>query len=117
MLCDNLSLANMSSRKTDSSAFQPVVIKSRQRYLTLPPGAVRIRRNGLEFESHEPFPLWVEMTVELEAPKDGKRVCCNGVVVACDGNRHKGYLVMLHLTGLTNQAQASLNHLATSIMA
>ena len=37
------------------------------------------------------------------------KVQFNGVVVACDGNRHTGYAVSMLFTSVSKQAQARLN--------
>ncbi len=105
----------MSARKLDrSKSPKPVVVKSRQTILALAPAAVRVRRNGIEFRSEAAFQPWVEMTVELESPKDGQTIRCHGIVVACDGSRHTGYLVSLLFSGLTAEAQQHLQQLAIS---
>ena len=105
----------MSARKLDSSKTSaPVVIQSRQTVLHLAPDAVTVRRNGVEFHVGTPFQTWVEMTVELESPRAGRRIRCNGIVVSCDGSRHAGYRVSLLFTGLTPEAEADLQQLATA---
>jgi hypothetical protein len=48
------------------------------------------------------------MTVDLQLPGT-KSFTCNGVVVACVGNRHLGFNVSLLFTGLTESAQQRLN--------
>lgn len=107
----------MSSRKLDKSAFKPVVVDSRQTHLTLAPEAMRFRKNGIEFRSPVPLHPWVEMTVEVESPRDGRRVQCNGVVVSCDGSRHAGYAVSMLFTSIDPQTQAQLNQIAFSTLA
>jgi hypothetical protein len=72
---------------------------------------VRIRKNGIEFRSTESIPVWAEMTVAMQTPADSKKVNFTGVVVACNGNRHSGYLVSLLFTSVSKQAQARLNSL------
>jgi hypothetical protein len=54
------------------------------------------------------------MTVSLQSTRDAGRVRCTGVVVACNGNRHNGYIVSLVFTSLSKQSQARLNLLAYS---
>ena len=51
------------------------------------------------------------MSVDLQFP-DAKKVHCTGVVVACDGTRHSGYLVSLLFTKLSRQSQTLLSVLA-----
>ena len=80
--------------------------------LKLAASSVRIRKTGIEFPTLVPISTWTEMTVEIESPLDSKKVRCTGVVVACNGNRHRGYIVAMHFTNLSRQAQARLNSLA-----
>ena len=54
------------------------------------------------------------MTVSLQSPRGDGRVNCNGVVIACTGNRHTGYHVSMVFTNISKQAQARLNLLAYS---
>ncbi|MCC6231476.1 MAG: PilZ domain-containing protein [Verrucomicrobiales bacterium] len=82
--------------------------------LSLPASAVTIRKNGIEFVSKQPLAQWTEVTLSIESSVERKRVNCRGVVVACDGNRHKGYQVSLLFLGLTPQIQERLESLALS---
>ena len=82
--------------------------------LQLSAQSFRVRKNGIEFKSATPLTLWSEMTVDLESPRDGRKIHCNGVIVACAGNRHSGFLVSMVFTNLSRQAQEKLNHLAVS---
>ena len=107
----------MSSKSSETAVFQPVVVATGSTHLALAGGAVRIRKNGIEFRSPEPFPPWVEMTVDLESPRHGCKVSCHGVVIACEGNRHAGYYVTMHFTGLTRQSQSSLEQISYSMLA
>lgn len=103
----------MSARKIGSAtAFEPVTVQARQTRLTLAPENVRIHRNGVEFRSVSPISAWTEMTVTLQSTKDAGKVHCTGVVVACNGNRHNGYVVSMVFTSLSKQSQARLNLLA-----
>jgi len=103
----------MSARKIGSSElFQPVTVHSATTQLDLAAGAVRVRKNGIEFRSQSPIPVWAEMTVALQTPQASKRVNFTGVVVACDGNRHAGYAVSMLFTSVSKQAMARLNSLA-----
>ncbi len=54
------------------------------------------------------------MTLTLSSPKDGGKVHCNGVVIACTGNKHAGYHVSMVFTGLTKQGEARLSAMAVS---
>jgi hypothetical protein len=108
----------MSARKlTHPDVFQPVTVQSQATRLTLPANAVRIRKNGIEFRTEQAIPPWTEMTLALETPLDPKKLQCTGVVVACNGNRHSGYVVSMIFTNLSRQAQARLNSLAYSGLA
>jgi hypothetical protein len=105
----------MSARKIDnSSSLQAITVQTRQTCLSLAPGQVRIRKNGIEFRSDSPIAPWTEMTVTLQSSRDAGRVHCTGVVVACNGNRHNGYTVSMVFTSLSKQSQARLNVLAYS---
>src|SRR5262245_14917950 len=84
--------------------------------LSLSPKAVTFRRNGIEFLTAKPVTAWTEMTVAIESPLEGRKVTCRGVVVACQGNRHKGYTVSLLFLGLTPQIQERLESLALSYL-
>ena len=105
----------MSARKLQStgSQNQNITLAGRQTNLSLPPEAVHLQSNGIEFRSATPFTLWAEMTVTLECPEEGK-LNCTGVVVSCAGNRHSGYVVSMLFTSLSKQSQARLNTLAYS---
>ena len=103
----------MSARNLSSSgSFQPVTVQTRETRLSLAPDQVRIRKNGVEFRSISPIPAWTEMTVTLQSSRDTGRVHCTGVVIACSGNRHNGYMVSMVFTNLSRQSQARLNLLA-----
>jgi hypothetical protein len=54
------------------------------------------------------------MTMTLQSPGDGGKVHCNGVVIACTGNKHTGYHVSMVLSGLSKQAEARLNAMTFS---
>jgi len=82
--------------------------------LDLPASAVRIRKNGIEFRADNAIPVWTEMTVAMQTPADSRKVNFSGVVVACNGNRHAGYMVSLLFTSLSKQAQARLNSMAVA---
>lgn len=74
---------------------------------------VLFRKNGIEFRSAIAIPVWTEMTVDLQAAA-GRKIDCNGVVVACSGNRHTGYLIAMVFTGMTPQHQRQLERIAVS---
>ena len=105
----------MSTSKLDTSgAFQPVTVHVQHTRLNVPASGVRIRKNGIEFRISAAIPTWTEMSVDLESPGNGKRLRCRGVVVACVGNRHTGYLVSMVFMKLSRQSQEHLNLLAYS---
>jgi hypothetical protein len=114
----NFEPTTMSASKLDrSGAFKPVSVESPQIQLSLPAHAVRIHKSGIEFRAANSIPVWNEMTVSLQSPGDRKKVNFNGVVVACHGNRHSGYLVSMVITSLSKQSQERLQVLAESSLA
>jgi hypothetical protein len=105
----------MSARKVgNAELFKPVTVNAQATRLSLSASEIRIRKNGIEFRSNDTIPVWTEMTVELETPGEPKKLHCTGVVVACTGNRHAGFLVSLVFTNLSRQTQARLNSMAFS---
>jgi hypothetical protein len=99
----------MSARKIETGPLQHVTVEARQTRLVLSPGSVIIHKNGIEFRSATAFSPWTEMTITLQSPADNGRVNCNGVVIACTGNKHAGYHVSMVFTSMTKQAQARLS--------
>ncbi len=93
-----------------------VVVEARQTCLSLSPHSVLIHKNGIEFRSVTPFSEWTEMTLTLQAPVDGGRVHCSGVVISCTGSKHTGYHVSMVLTGLSRHAQERLSTMAHSLL-
>jgi hypothetical protein len=111
-----LPLTIMSARKINPpEAFPAEPSTPTSLRLDLSFGEVQIRKNGIEFRTGKPIPSWTEMTVTLETPGDGRQANFTGVVVACNGNRHQGYMVAMVFTGLTRQAQAQLDSFALSL--
>jgi hypothetical protein len=92
-----------------------VTVEARQTRLSLAPGSVLIRKNGIEFLSPTPFADWTEMTVTVQSLSAAGRLNCSGVVVACTGNRHTGYHVSMLFTGLTKQSQERLSAMAAAV--
>ena len=82
--------------------------------VSVPPGTsgLRIRPNGIEFKSDSPFALWTEMTVGVQAPGFAAPIRCTGVVVACEGNRHGGYVTSVLFLDLTPWSKQRLRELA-----
>lgn len=70
--------------------------------------AVRFHRHGIEFESYEWIEPLTEVSVALQPVRGGGWVRCRGVVVACNGNRQLGYLVVLLLLGLSRDVRRQL---------
>ena len=105
----------MSARKIGSSElFQPVTVHAQTTRLDLPAGAVRVRRNGIEFQSQSPIPVWTEMTVDMRAPQMDGKVQFSKVMVACDDNRHASYTISMLFTNISKQTQARLNSMTTT---
>jgi hypothetical protein len=105
----------MSARKiANQDLFQQPRTENTRTQLDLPAGAVRIRKNGIEFRTDTAIPVWTEMTVAMETPSDSRKVNFAGVVVACSGNRLAGYVVSLLFTSLSKQAQARLSSLSVA---
>lgn len=96
------------------SAGSSVSVAGREAALGLPPEKVTVHKNGIEFRSPISFPEWSEMTVTLQSPLNGSKLSCNGVVVACTGNKHCGYNVSMLFTGVTPQAEKQLVAIARS---
>ncbi len=90
------------------------MVEARQAKLELSADTVVIHKSGIEFRSPTPFKEWAEMTVALQSPRDGGKVNCAGVVIACSGNKHVGYHVSMVFTNLSKQAQLQLNTMAHS---
>jgi len=109
----------MSARKIDGAElFESfTTLQSEATRLDLPASALTFRKNGIEFRTNAPISAWTEMTVSLQTPGDTKRFNCTGVVVACNGSRHTGYLVSMVFTNLSRQAQLRLHNLAYSPLA
>jgi hypothetical protein len=103
----------MSARKSPETTFPGSATRqSNQLCLTLPAHAVKVRKNGIEFRSYEPIETWTEMSLMLEVPGGDGKLECTGVIVACNGNRHAGYLISMLFTNLSRAAQAQLSMMA-----
>ena len=100
----------MSARKIGhTESFQTAGVPAATTQLDLPADAVHFRKNGIEFRSVTPFPVWAEMTVAMQTPQSAKKVNFTGVIVSCTGNRHAGYLLSMLFTNVSKQAQARVN--------
>ncbi|MHB8519838.1 MAG: hypothetical protein ACYDH9_03680 [Limisphaerales bacterium] len=105
----------MSATKLDTSGvFQPVTVQARETQITLPASTIHVRKNGIEFRSNAPLPVWTEMTVAWQYRGATRKSHCTGVVVACQGNRHTGYAVSMVFMNLSRQLQDRLTSLADS---
>src|SRR3954469_24072702 len=106
----------MSARRIEApeSLNQHLTVEARQTRLSLSPSSVIIHKNGIEFRSTTAFAPWTEMTLSLQSKPDGSKVHCNGVVIACTGNKHTGYHVSMVFMNLSKQAQARLSEMAYS---
>jgi hypothetical protein len=96
----------MSARKMDSASLG--MTPAPTQCLTLPTDAVRVRKNGIEFRNNDPITAWTEMTVSLQGPNPARKVNFTGVVVACSGSRHEGYLISMLFTHVSRLSQARL---------
>lgn len=108
----------MSARKISSidSAKHQVTVEGRQSRLELSTDTVSVHKSGIEFRSPTPFSEWTEMTVALSSPRDGSKLQCSGVVIACSGTKHSGYRVSMVFTSMTERAQMQLNSMARSTL-
>lgn len=105
----------MSARRIPSaSLLAPVTVQRDTTQLELPASAVSIRKNGVEFRSQNPLPVFTEVSIALKAPLSAKKIQCNGVVVACGGNRHQGFRVSVLFLNVTPALQQRLEALATA---
>src|SRR6516165_3391694 len=97
----------MSAKKlTGVNSFpSSVSVATRDSKLELSTETVAIHKNGIEFRSPKAFNEWSEMTVALVSPKDGSRISCHGVIVACAGSKHSGYHISMVFTGMSNETE------------
>lgn len=104
----------MSTGKLDTSGiFQPnSSVQANQTKLLLSSEDVVVRKNGLEFLTPKPVPVWTEVSVDLRSPGESRGVHGTGVVIDCTGNRHTGYVVSLVFMNLTRQSQERLSVMA-----
>ncbi len=103
------------SKANPTPFFGPFLGQGSGQKLTLPSESVRFHKNGIEFRSSDALHAWTEMTVELVAPWDEQRIEAHGVIVACQGSRHAGYVVSMLFTNLSAQSAARLHSLATGL--
>ena len=59
----------MKTTKLDKSGmFEPLTVRSNEIEFTLPPEAVNVRSNGVEFLANQELPVWSELTIDLKSP-------------------------------------------------
>jgi hypothetical protein len=75
---------------------------------------VVIRKNGVEFLSTRPVPLWAEVKLDLHSPLSDRPLCGNGVVVDCTGSRHTGYTISVLFLDLPHHSRQHLKELAVA---
>lgn len=97
------------SKLDDSGVFEKAGGGSSETHFLLSTHEVAVRRNGIEFLSHRPIPLWKEVTVQLQSPWDHRSLEGVGVVVDCTGNRHTGYVVSLMFVHLPPGSEQRLD--------
>ncbi len=105
----------MATRKVRESV--PATSTRTPTRLVLSAESTCIRKNGIEFRSPTPIPVWTEMTVALLDPADGVELPATGIVVDCRGDRHQGYAVAMVFMELTRFAQDRLSLMAYSNLA
>ena len=105
------------SKLDTSGAFESFSLQSGEAELTIPRDFIRFRQNGVEFKSAKPIDAWKELTVAFQSPGETKPVRCTGVIVACNGNRHAGYIISMVFLNLSRQSQEQLDLLAFSQLA
>jgi hypothetical protein len=70
-----------------------VVVESRGSRCNIAGDHVRLHKNGVEFWSPSSFELWTEMTFVMRPQGAQPPRLGSGVVVSCEGDRHKGFTV------------------------
>jgi hypothetical protein len=105
----------MSARKAVHSATaNHLTVEGQEVRLSLSPDSVVLSRSGIEFRSPVALSAWKEMVLTLHSPFGEGPIHCNGVVIACTGNRHSGYHVSMVFTGMSRQSQDRLDNIARS---
>lgn len=103
----------MKTSKLDKSGvFDPLTVRSNELEFTLPPEAVNVRSNGVEFLSDQELPVWSELTIDLKSPNTHETIHCNGIVVGASGSRHSGFVISILFVGLDPEAQSQVESLA-----
>lgn len=83
----------------------PVRVSGKDFQLDLGLESLVARRNGIEFKSDNPLPIWRELNVVLHTDQDSPPHRCNGIVVSCTGDRHLGYSICLLFLNLPPSAE------------
>ncbi|MGA1236989.1 MAG: hypothetical protein ACO34E_09000 [Limisphaerales bacterium] len=84
-----------------------VVVESRGYRCNIAGDHVRLHKNGVEFWSPSSFELWTEMTFVMRSKNSHSPRLGSGVVVSCEGDRHKGFTIsVLFLDPLTEPQPA-----------
>lgn len=96
----------MSARKMDTTPLG--MTPAPTQCLNLETDDVTVHKNGIEFRNSDPIQTWIEMTVTLEGPNPTRKVNFTGVIVACKGDRHAGYLISMLFTHVSRLSQARL---------
>lgn len=105
----------MSMSKLDrSGVFGSSKLQLEKTEVALAADAIQFSPNGIEFRCTQAFPAWAEMTVDLQSPIDGKPIHFTGVVVACHGNRHLGYVISMVFLNVSRQARERLSELSAT---
>lgn len=103
----------MTTTKLGSASSVPTLaVEAGQIQLRLADHEVVVRKNGVEFLSTKPMPLWTEVTVNLESALANDSLRANGVVVDCTGNRHTGYTISVLFLELPLDSREHLRDLA-----
>lgn len=103
----------MKTTKLDNSGvFEPMTVRSNEIEFTLPPEAVSVRTNGVEFLSGQELPVWSELTIDLKSPDSDALIHCNGIVVGASGNKHSGFVISILFVGMEAEAQSQVEALA-----
>ncbi len=101
------------SKLTPTTSKSSPTDSSNHTTLDLAADEVYFRKNGIEFRAQSSIPVWTEMTVDLQTQR-GEHVACTGIVVACSGNRHTGYLIAMVFTDMSPQHQRQMDAFAVT---
>lgn len=110
-----MSAAKLDHSLTFGSTAEPHLDSSK--VLHLSPKNTVVRNNGIQFHYDTEIPPFTEMAVDLHDPADGGAIQATGIVVACAGDRHRGFDVSMVLLNLSEAHRARLGVLAYSHLA